>query len=96
MAVSSRGEDLNIQKISTVCLQFNVNEVINILILYNTLYTLLIIFNIISTEPLKNKNFMIIIQKKDSVLYRSDETKLTILNSKHKFMVFQEAEKCLR
>lgn len=91
--ISSKSEDLNIQKINIVYLQFDVNEVINTLTLHNTFYTLLIMFNIILTEFLKNKDFIIIIWKKNSTLYRFNGMKLAILNLKHKFMIFQEAEK---
>ena len=80
VTVDPRGEDLNIQGIDTVCLQFDVNRVINILILHNILYTSLIMFNIVSIKSLKNKNFMIMIQKKNSAFYESDKTKLAILN----------------
>ena len=93
VTVDFRSEDLSIQRIDTVHLQFNVNEVINILTLHNIFYTLLIMFNIIFTEFLKNKDFMIIIWKKNSALYESDETKLIILDSQHKFMIFCKTSK---
>ena len=61
VTVDFKSEDLSIQEIDTVCLQFNINRVINTLILHNVFYTSLIMFNIVSTESLKNKNFMIMI-----------------------------------
>ena len=44
-AINLKNEDLNIQGISTAHLEFNVNDVINILILKNALYTSSIMYN---------------------------------------------------
>ena len=92
-AIGSRGEDLSIQGIGTVHLEFNVDSVINTLTLKNTLYMPLIMYNIMATEPLRAKNFSVTIQKNDSALYGPDGMKLTILDTKHWFMMFQEANK---
>ena len=80
VTVDFKDEDLSIQRIDIVCLWFNVNEMINILTFYNTFYTSLIVFNIVFIKSLKNKNFMIMIWKKNSALYKSDEMKLIILD----------------
>ena len=81
--IGLRDEDLSIQNIGTVHLKFNVNDVINTLIFKNTLYTSLIMYNIVVIKPLRVKDFSVTIQKNDLALYGPDETKLTILNTKH-------------
>ena len=91
--IGPRGEDLGIQGIGTVCLEFNVNSVINTLTLKNALYTSLIMYNIMTTKSLKVKDFSVAIQKNNSALYGPDGMKLAILNAKHWFMVFQEVNK---
>ena len=91
--IDPRGEDLGIQGIGTVHLEFNVNRVINTLTLKNALYTPLIMYNIVATEPLRAKDFSVAIQKNDLALYGPDGTKLAILNIKHWFMVFWEVNK---
>ena len=59
--IDFRNKNLNIQNINTVHLEFNVNNIINILTFKNALYTSLIIYNIMIIKPLKIKNFSIII-----------------------------------
>ena len=59
--IGSRGEDLGIHGIGTVCLEFNVNSVINTLTLKNALYMPLIMYNIMATEPLRAKDFSVTI-----------------------------------
>ena len=59
--IGPRGEDLNIQGIDTVCLEFNVDDMINTLTLKNTLYTPLIMYNIVATESLRAKDFSVAI-----------------------------------
>ena len=46
-----------------------------------------------TTEPLRVKNFLVIIWKNDLTLYRLDGMKLVIFNAKHWFMMFQEMNK---
>ena len=60
-AIGSRDEDLNIQGIGTVYLEFNINDVINTLTFKNALYTSLIMYNIITIKPLKVKDFSVAI-----------------------------------
>ena len=60
-AINPKGENLSIQGISTVHLEFNVNNIINTLILKNAFYTLLIMYNIMATESLKAKDFSVTI-----------------------------------
>ena len=59
--IGLRGEDLGIQGIGTVCLEFNVDDVINTLILKNTFYMPLIMYNIVATESLRTKDFSVAI-----------------------------------
>ena len=59
--IDSRDEDLGIQGIGTVCLEFNVNSVINILTVKNAFYMSLIMYNIIATESLRAKDFSVTI-----------------------------------
>ena len=92
-AIGPRDEDLGIQGIGTAHLEFNINSVINTLTLKNALYTSLIMYNIMTTEPLRAKDFSVTIWKNNSALYGPDRMKLTILNTKHQFMMFWEANK---
>ena len=59
--IGSRDEDLGIQDIGTVCLEFNVDDVINTLTLKNALYMPSIMYNIMATEPLRAKDFSVTI-----------------------------------
>ena len=59
--IGPRDEDLNIQGIGTVHLEFNVNDVINTLTFKNIFYTSLIMYNIMTTEFLKTKDFSVAI-----------------------------------
>ena len=61
LVIDLKSKDLGIQGIGTVHLKFNVKNVINTLILKNALYMLLIMYNIITTEPLRAKNFSVTI-----------------------------------
>ena len=85
--IGSRNEDLNIQDINTVCLEFNIDDVINTLILKNAFYISLIMYNIMAIELLKVKDFSVIIWKNDLALYGPNETKLTIFDVKHWFIM---------
>ena len=60
LMIDSRGENLNIQGINRICLEFNVNSVINTLTFNNALYMSLIMYNM-TTESLKTKDFSVII-----------------------------------
>ena len=91
--IGSKDEDLGIQGIGTVHLEFNVDDVINTLIFKNALYTLLIIYNIVAIKPLRAKNFSVTIWKNNLTLYELNEMKLTILNTKHWFMMFWKVNK---
>ena len=86
--INLKNENLNIQSINIIYLEFNINNVINTLILKNAFYTSLIMYNIMTTEPLRVKNFSVAIQKNNSALYESDEMKFTILNAKYQFIMF--------
>ena len=59
--IGSRSEDLSIQDIGTVCLKFNVNDIINTLTLKNVFYISLIMYNIVIIKFLKIKNFSVAI-----------------------------------
>ena len=61
LVIGLKDEDLGIQGIGTVCLEFNVNDVINTLTLKNAFYTSSIMYNIMVTEPLRVKDFSIAI-----------------------------------
>ena len=59
--IDSKNEDLSIQGINTAHLEFNINNVINILILKNVLYMSSVMYNIMTTESLRVKNFSVTI-----------------------------------
>ena len=59
--IGPRDEDLSIQGIGTVHLEFNIDSVINTLTFKNALYTSSIMYNIMATEPLKVKDFSVTI-----------------------------------